>query len=109
MLSNNMPNLNVTNSLTILHAGVYEINYYCNLSLSLAASVSLSIRQNGTIIPSTTLSRTLNASTTAMLINSVILNLQQNDVIDMAFTSTLAATATLSNGVNASFSVKKIN
>ena len=112
-LANNMPNLNTSNTtqnaITILQTGIYEINYYCNMSLSVATSATLSIRQNGTVIPSTSLTRNVGISSNAMLINSVIVSLSQNDVIDMVLSAGLAASATLGSGVNASLSVKKIN
>ncbi len=112
-LSVNMPNLNTsytqTNSITINQTGTYEINYYMSISAALATTVTFSVRQNGTNIPSTTISKALTVGTNTTYNGSTIVNITSGNTIDMAISALLAVGITLGNGVNASLSIKKLN
>lgn len=111
-LPTSMPNLNVTyspqNSITISQSGVYEINYYSNISVALATTITLAIRIGGTNIPSTIISRALSVGTNSIFSGSTIVNLNAGDVIDMAISALLSVGVTLGNGVNATLTVKRI-
>lgn len=108
-----MPNLNVTytptNSITVQQAGVYEINYFSNVSVAVGTTLTLAIRVNGTNIPSTVLSRTLSVGVSSIYSGSTIINLAAGDVIDMTLSALLAVGVTLGSGVNATLTVKKLN
>ncbi len=108
-----MPNLNITytptNSITVAQAGTYEINYYSNISVALGTTVTLAVRNNGTNIPSTIISRVLSVGVGSVYSGSTIVTLAAGDVIDMAISALLAVGVTLGSGVNATLSVKKIN
>jgi len=112
-LSVNMPNLNTsytqTNSITINQTGTYEINYYMSISAALATTVTFSVRQNGTNIPSTTISKALTVGTNTTYNGSTIVNITSGNTIDMAISALLAVGVTLGSGVNATLSVKKIS
>lgn len=112
-LANTMPNLNTTytpaNSITVAQAGTYEINYYSNVSAALATTVTFAVRNNGTNIPSTIISRALSVGVESIYSGSVIVTLAAGDVIDMAISALLAVGITLGSGVNATLSVKKIS
>ena len=112
-LSTTMPNSNTTyttaNSITISQSGVYEINYFSNMTADLATGVTMSVRQNGTNIPSTTITRSLSANTGAVFSGSTIVSLTSGAVIDLAITSLIAVGITLESGVNATLSVKRLN
>ena len=111
-LATTMPNLNTTygtNNIIITQAGNYEINYYSNLSVSLAATVTMAVRQNGTNIPSTVITRAISAGVGSIYSGSVIVSLAAGTTIDLAMSSLLAVGVTLGNGVNATLSVKKLN
>ena len=112
-LSVNRPNLNTsytqTNSITINQTGTYEINYYMSISATLATTVTFSVRQNGTNIPSTTISKALTVGTNTTYNGSTIVNITSGNTIDMAISALLAVGITLGNGVNASLSIKKLN
>lgn len=107
-----MPNLNVTyspqNSITVSQPGIYEINYYSNLSVAIATTITLAIRIGGTNIASTVISRALSVGTNNIFSGSTIVNLNSGDVIDMAISALLAVGVTLGNGVNASLTIKRI-
>ena len=112
-LANTMPNRSVTyttaNSINISSAGSYEINYYSNVSATVATTLTLSVRVNGTNIPSATISRALSVGTGSIYSGSVIVTLAPGDVIDMAVSALLALGVTLGTGVNATLSVKRLN
>ena len=112
-LANNMPNLNTTytptNSITVSQAGTYEINYYSNVSAALATTVTFAVRNNGTNIPSTIISRALSVGVGSIYSGSVIVTLAAGDVIDMAISALLAVGITLGSGVNATLSIKKLS
>lgn len=112
-LPSNMPNLNTTytpaNSITVTQAGTYEINYYSNVSVALGTTVTLAVRNNGTNIPDTVISRVLSVGVGSIYSGSVIVTLTAGAVIDMAISALLAVGVTLGSGVNATLSVKKLN
>lgn len=112
-LPNSMPNLNTTyapaNSITVTQAGTYEINYYSNVSAAIATTLTMAVRNNGTNIASTVISRVLSVGVGSIYSGSTIVTLAAGDVIDMAVSALLAVGVTLGSGVNATLSVKKLN
>lgn len=112
-LSTSMPNLNMTytpiNSITVTQAGVYEINYFSNVSAAVATTLTQAVRVNGTNIPSTVISRLLSVGVGSIYSGSIVVTLAAGDVIDMALSALLAVGVTLGNGVNASLTMKKLN
>ena len=108
-----MPLKNVSyapaNSITVSAAGVYEINYYTNVSAALGTTVTLEVRRNGTAIPQATLSRVLAVGVGSLYNGSFILTLNAGDVIDMALSALLAVGVTLGGGVNTTLTVKQLS
>ena len=108
-----MPAENVTfnmpDSLTIEESGVYEINYMFNASSSLGAAVTLSVRNNGAIIPSTEETHILAIGVESIYSGSVLEALSAGDMLTIEVESTLELTLTLSSGVTATLSVKKLD
>jgi len=108
-----MPLKNVTdtpvNSLTVGATGVYEINYFSNVSAALGTTVTMSVRRNGTAIPQATISRVLSVGVSSLYSGSIIIALTAGDVIDMALSALLAVGVTLGDGVNTTLTVKQIN
>lgn len=107
-----MPNLNTTygtNSITISQAGTYEINFYTNVSVTVGTTLTLAVRNNGTNIPATVVSRTLSVGTSSIYSGSVIVNLGANSVIDMAVSALVSVGLTLGSGTNASLTVKRLS
>lgn len=107
------PNLNTTytptNSITISQEGIYEINYYINLSVAVGATLTIAVRANGTNIPATIMSRALSVGSSSIFNNSIIVKLAANTAIDMAISALIAVGVTLNNGTGASLTVKKLN
>ena len=97
------------NSITINQTGVYEINYFLNVSASVGTTLTLAVRNNGTNIPSTVISRVLSVGTSSVYSGSTIVNLSSGNVIDMALSALVSLGVNLSSGVNATLTVKKIN
>ncbi len=112
-LPSNMPPQNVTytpaNSITAPVAGVYEINYFTNISAALGTTVTMSVRRNGTAIPDATISRALSVGVGSIYNGSIIIDLNAGDVIDMALSALLAVGVTLGSGVNTTLTIKQIN
>lgn len=112
-LANSMPNLNTTytqaNSITVIQAGIYEINFYMIASAALATTLTFAVRANGTNIPATVLSRALSVGTNTVYSGSVITSLAAGTIIDMAISALLAVGVTLGSGTNAILTIKKIN
>ncbi len=112
-LPNNLPSLNTTytpaNSITVIQAGTYEINYFSNVSVALGTTLTQAIRVNGTNIPSTVISRTLSVGASTIYSGSTIVTLTAGSVIDMVLSALVAVGVTLGSGVNATLSLKKIN
>ena len=108
-----MPAENVTfnlpDSLTIEEPGIYEINYMFNASSSLGAAVTLSVRNNGVIIPSTEETHILAIGVESIYSGSVLETLSAGDVLTVEVESSLELTLTLSSGVTATLSVKKLD
>ncbi len=108
-----MPLKNVSyapaNSITVSAAGVYEINYYTNVSAALGTTVTLEVRRNGTAIPQATLSRVLAVGVGSLYNGSFIITLNAGDVIDMALSALLAVGVTLGGGVNTTLTVKQLS
>ncbi len=112
-IASTMPLKNVTytpaNSITVANAGVYEINYYTNVSAALGTTVTLAVRRNGAAIPQATLSRVLSVGVGSLYNGSFIIALSAGDVIDMAISALLAVGVTLGGGVNTTLTVKQIS
>lgn len=108
-----MPNLNTTytttNSITVSQGGVYEINYYTNVSVALGTTLTLAVRANGTNIAQTVVSRTLSVGTSSVYSGSVLVQLSANTIIDMAVSALIAVGVSLGSGTTATLTVKKIS
>lgn len=111
-LPSTMPKLNTTytnNSIKIKENGVYEINYFLNVSLELATFLTLAIRNNGVKIPSTIISRLVDVDVGTIYSGSTIVELEEGSEIDMVIEALIMVGVTFGTGVNASISVKKLN
>lgn len=108
-----MPSKNTTyapaNSITAGTAGVYEINYYTNVSAALGTTVTLSVRRNGTAIPQATVPRVLSVGVGSLFSGSFLISLNAGDVIDMAISALIAVGVTLGGGVNTTLTIKQID
>lgn len=112
-LATTMPETGMTytpaNSVTLTEAGTYELSYNAALTSVNAGDVTLSVRQNGTDIASTPITKTMTAGESALFSGDTVVTLNANDVLDLAVTSTVAGDVTLGNGVNAMLTVKRLN
>ncbi|MDR0896416.1 MAG: hypothetical protein LBN04_01025 [Oscillospiraceae bacterium] len=110
VLPSTMPNSETTytpdNAITVDEAGDYQICYNVDASASLATSVTVAARQNGSAIDSLSQNKTLNLSGDTAFANCSIVTLAAGDVIDLYMSSGLAATVTANN---ADLRVTKLN
>lgn len=112
-LATAMPGSGVTNtpanSITVPEAGTYEVSYNAALTSANAGDVTLSVRENGTNIASTPITKTMTAGESSLFSGNSVVTLAANDVLDLAVTSTAAGDVTLGGGVNAMLTVKRLN
>lgn len=112
-MANGMYNLNVTftpaNAITVKYFGVYEVSYYCNISVDKETDVSLSVRTNGNKMPACTVTKHLTAGIDSTLSGSVIIIILDGAAIDMVISATDSTKVTFAPNTNASFSIKKLN
>ena len=110
-----MPSNNVTlgtDDITIIETATYEINYMVTVStVLLAVDLSAGVRVNGgtNFIPSTLQTRTLSLTLTTLFEGSTIVDLTAGDVIDLAVESTTTVASSLTGGLTAYLTVKKIS
>lgn len=107
-----MPASNVTygtNTVIVSNTGVYEINYMILLSVSLGATITVSMRNNGTNIAATAISNTLALGTSTLYTASTILSLNAGDALDLAVSALLALSVSLGSGLTVEFTVKRLN
>lgn len=97
------------NSIVAVEDGIYEINYYTNVSAAIGTTVTMSVRRNGTAIPEATVSRVLSVGVGSLYSGSFIISLVAGDTIDMAVSALLAVGLTLGGGVNTTLTVKQID
>ncbi len=113
-LGTTMPSINVIeteeNQLKLEQDGVYEINFYANISVDKNSEVTLIVRKNEINIPSTVITKNLTANQESIFIGSVLVSLNDDNIIDMAISATEDnITINFGQGMNASLSLKKID
>ncbi len=94
------------NSVTVNEAGDYEINFSANVTSTNSATISLNVRDNGTIIDSASITNIFSDGENRIYSGSVIRTLAAGDVIDMVITPIEAATGSVNN---AALSLKLLN
>jgi hypothetical protein len=113
LLADTMPSADVTlgtNAVTIVTPGVYEVNYYLAVGTVLTAvSLSAGVRIATTFIPSTFQTRLLSLTSGIVFQGSVLVTLAAGDSLNLAATALVTIGVSLSDGVNASLTVKKVS
>ena len=113
-LPNLMPNVNANETenhyIMLEQDGIYQINYFANISVDKDTTVTLIVRQNETNIPSTVITKKLAAQTETLYYGSTLASLKADDKIDIAISATDEnITIHFGTGMNASLSVMKID
>jgi hypothetical protein len=108
-----MPSADVTlgtNTITVITPGDYEINYYLAVDTVLVAvSLSAGVRISTTFIPSTLQTRLLSLTSGSVFQGSVLVTLAAGDSLDLAASALVSVSTTLSAGVNATLTIKKVS
>ncbi len=109
-----MANINVVNNLentlVLEQDGVYEINYFLNILTDKNTILTLMVRQNTTMIPSSIIAKQVLANYTVSYNGSIIVELNAGDKLDMALATTLDnVKITFDSGVTAALSIKKLD
>ncbi len=94
-------------SVIIKEYGVYEINYVLNASVSDTASVTVSVRENGVEIPVTKNTKVVSPAESETFCGNMLYTFNENSVIDLAISSSVATTVTLNN--SNSLTIKQIH
>ena len=113
-LPESMANINIINSkentITLEQGGVYEINYSLNIRTNKNAILSLMIRENSVMIPSTVVIKPVTNNGEISFHGNTIVELNDLDSLDMALSATEDnVSITFGTGISASLSVKKID
>ena len=109
-----MDNINIidspTNAFGLEQDGIYELNYSVSFSGNKAATISLMVRKNSVMIPSTVLIKPITANETTNFNGSTIVSLSASDTLDIALSATENnVTITFGAGITASLSIKKLD
>ncbi len=87
-------NTTFTNSARIKNEGIYKIDYFFSATSSASADISIEVRKDNTTIPGTKIVRKTGAQEYVYFLGSIIKDLNQNEIIDLAVTSSVATTLT---------------
>ena len=113
-LPDEMSNINVvnttTNALILEQDGIYEINYSLNISIDKDAILTLMVRNNGVMIPSSVIAKQTSGNNTVSFNGSTIVELNASDKLDMALSATVDnVSITFASGITATLSLKKLD
>ncbi len=107
-----MPSSNVTygtNSVTVTDGGVYRLTYGVRGSVAADTTMTVAVGQNGTDIPSTSLTHTLTAGTIDGFDGTSIVSLSSGDVLTLLASGGTTTTFTPADGVNTYLVVEKLD
>ncbi len=96
-----------TNSITVINAGIYQLDYGIRGSVSTDSVVTLSVTQNGTNITQTIVTMPF-TTTGTQLTNSTIVTLSAGDVLTLSATASVDTTLTPADNVNTYLTVKQL-
>lgn len=109
MDSKNIGNNNL-NAITIEETGIYELNYSINISANKNTILTLMIRENSVMIPTSVITKTVIPNMTISFNGSFIIELNAGTVLDMELSATEDnVIVNFESGITASLSVKKID
>ena len=94
--------------ITVPFSGDYELNYSAVVIPVTSGTLSLSVRQNGSVIPNSTVKHTVFAYQEVHFNGSIISNLPAGAVIDLVLTSSGVSRVNFSDGVNAVLTLKRL-
>lgn len=109
-----MDNINIINqnenALELEQDGIYEINYNLNVATDKETILTLWVRENSVMIPSTVTAKKVIPSITFSFSGSTIVELKAGDKLDMEISATEDnVDVTFASGITASLSVKKLD
>ncbi len=113
-LPNLMPNVNANETeesyIKLEQDGIYEINFFANISVNKDCDVTLIVRKNEKNIPSMVITQNVSTQKDTIFQGSALEVLKADDKIDMAISANHEnVTINFGKGMNASLSVKKID
>ena len=107
-LTEEMANINVINSITnaikLEQDGIYELNYFLNFSSDKDTSITSIIRENGVMIPETTITKNVFVNKITSFYLSTIVKLLAGDTLDINLSATIDNVL-----ITSSFCLKKID
>lgn len=112
-LGNNGPSNKITtatqNTLTIAENGIYYVDYEFSGSSSVGTTITVEVKQNATSIGSTSIVKTVTASTNTDFVGSTINSFNAGDEIGLDIKAVAATNITPSNGTNAYLNIVRIS
>ncbi len=110
-----MPSINIKengieNTIELEQDGIYEIDYFAQLSVDKLTEVTLIIRQNEINIPSSVIIKKAEPNKEISFCGNIIVSLKADDALDMAFSTTdEEVMVDFGNEVTARLTIKKID
>lgn len=83
-----------THSIKIKNEGIYKIDYFFSATSSAVTDISLEVRKNNTTIPGTKIIKKVNAQEYVSFYGNIIVDINAQEIIDLAVTSTQQVTLT---------------
>ena len=113
-LIENMYNINIIdskeNSITLEQDGVYEINYFINVTPNKTVTLTVMIRDNTVMMPETVLTKQVSANDNVSLNGNTIVELSAGHTLDMQLSVTEDnVSINFGPGITASLNVKKLD
>ena len=101
---------NIENAFKLEQDGVYELNYFLNISANKDTTITFMVRENGVMIPSTVIAKNIKPNEIESFNGNTIVSLRADDVLDMELSATVDnVTIIFGSGITASLSIKKID
>ena len=98
-----------TNALKIQKEGIYKIDYFFSAVTSTTADISVELRKENVTIAGTKITRKANNQEYISFVGSIIINLDKNDIVDLAVSSTTTVILTPENDTYSYLNIMKID
>lgn len=98
-----------TNALKIQKEGIYKIDYFFSAVTSTTADISVELRKENVTIAGTKITRKANNQEYISFVGSIIINLDKNDIVDLAVSSTTTVILTSENDTYSYLNIMKID
>lgn len=97
------------NSIDIKQPGFYQVSYFFSATPNNYCKLRVSVKKNDLLLPGGNISTSFQANATSSVSNSIIVALDNGDVLSLCVRSNITTDLTFENGSNAVLSIVKID